>query len=91
MRPRATEAASCSELGRVEEAEDPRHRELRHGKEEGAEEGDRHHQVEIDEEIRAELREALRTGRGRGLRLQLEEPSCAKLCGPGEGEGYGYS
>ena len=51
--------AAVSELGRVEEAEDPRHGELRHGEEEGAEQRDRHHEVEVDQQVGAELREAL--------------------------------
>jgi len=40
--------AGALELGRVEEAEYPRHGELRHGEEERAEERDGHHQVEVD-------------------------------------------
>ena len=51
-----------SELGRVEEAEDPRHGELGHGQEERAEDGDGHHQIEVDEQVGAELRKALGDG-----------------------------
>ena len=39
---------SYSELGGVEEAEDPGHGELGHGEEEGAEDRNRHHEVEVD-------------------------------------------
>ena len=47
------------ELGCVEEAEDPRHRQLGHGQEERAEDRDGHHQIEVDQQIGSELREAL--------------------------------
>lgn len=39
------------ELGCVEEAEDPRHRQLRRRQEEGAEDRNRHHQVKVDEQV----------------------------------------
>ena len=47
------------ELRRVEEAKDPRHRELRHREEERAEGRNGHHQVEVNQQIGDKLCESL--------------------------------
>lgn len=46
-------------LGRVQEAEDPWHGQLCHRQEEGSEQWDGHHQVEIDQQVTAQLSKSL--------------------------------
>ena len=46
-------------LGRVQKTEDPWHGQLCHSQEERAEEGDGHHQIEIDKQVTAQLSKSL--------------------------------
>ena len=55
------------ELRRVEEAKDPRHRELRHRKEEGAEQRDGHHQVKVDEKYPVTAMDGIERERRRAI------------------------